>query len=398
MRLDDARLEKLLRDGESFCVEFKESLSRSALEDVREAVCAFANDLPDSDAPGVVFIGVRDDRTPIGIKITDEMLRQLSDIKDIITPQPSLLVEKRTLRGVDVAVITVLPSDSTPVRYKSKIHVRFGPRRSVATPQDERLLNEKRRMRDIPFDLQPVTGAGIGDLSLLQFHQGYLPSAVSAETLAANERSLKEQLAATKMIASADDPRATILGLLVLGNLPRDFIESAYIQFLRIDGDDWSDPIVDEQVIDGTISDIMLGTDQKLQSHIRTHVDITGSTLERRTYTYPFEALQQITRNAVMHRAYEQINAPVRITWLNDRIEIISPGRALIGLEDFWRIGRAFHRNPNLAEAMKNLGYVQRFGVGISIARRRLRENGNPDLEFDLAGDFVQATIRKAQA
>ena len=141
-----------------------------------------------------------------------------------------------------------------------------------------------------------------------------MPHAFSPEALEANERSLEQQLAATKMIVAADDPTPTILGLLVLGKQPRFFIESAYIQFLRIDGLDLAAPIIDEQVIDGTISDVLRRTDDKLRSHIRTRVDITSADLERRTSTYPLEALQQVTRNAVMHRAYEQTNAPVRIT------------------------------------------------------------------------------------
>lgn len=31
---------------------------------------------------------------------------------------------------------------------------------------------------------------------------------------------------------------------------------------------------------------------------------------------------------------------------------------------------------------MKNLGYVQRFGLGIELARQQLLKNGNPPLEF----------------
>ena len=41
---------------------------------------------------------------------------------------------------------------------------------------------------------------------------------------------------------------------------------------------------------------------------------------------YPIVALQQLVRNAIMHRDYETSNAPVRITWFNDRIEIQNPG------------------------------------------------------------------------
>ena len=401
MRLDDAKLEELRASGESFRVEYKQDLSGNAPTRIREAVCAFANDLPDSCQPGVVLVGVADSGEPAGLDITDELLTQLSDIKTDgnIVPPPSLFVEKRTLRGADVAVLTVLPSDSPPVRYRGDIHVRSGPRRGIATAQDERMLNEKRRAHDIPFDIQPVPSARMADLDLRVFEHEYLPRAFSTEALAANERSVEQQLAVTKMIAAFDDPTPTILGLLTLGTRPRDFIPGAYIQFLRVDGVSLADPIVDEQAIDGTITEVLGRSDDKLRAHIQVRVDFTSATLEQRIPTYPLEALQQITRNAVMHRTYEGTNAPARVVWFNDRIEVQSPGGAFgaVTRENFGQPGITDYRNPNLAEGMRTLGYVQRFGVGIATAKRLLTENGNSEPEFTVHDNFVQATIRECQ-
>ena len=56
------RPEELLRlfnDLESDRVERKESW-KSSKERIREAICAFANDLPDYGLAGVVFVGVKD--------------------------------------------------------------------------------------------------------------------------------------------------------------------------------------------------------------------------------------------------------------------------------------------------------------------------------------------------
>ena len=99
--------------------------------------------------------------------------------------------------------------------------------------QDERILNEKRRAHTLPFDIQPVPGATVSELSISRFEEEYLPQAFSAEILEANDRSMSQRLATTKMIASADDQTATVLGLLVLGKRPRDVIPNSYIQFLR---------------------------------------------------------------------------------------------------------------------------------------------------------------------
>jgi ATP-dependent DNA helicase RecG len=398
MIINDGDLESLLAEEESFRVERKETLNGSAPTAIRKAVCTFANDLPDSGKPGVVFVGVKNDGQPAHIQITDQILLKLSSIKTDgnIVPPPSMFVEKRTLKGAEVAVVTVLPSDSPPVRYKGVINVRIGPRKEVATAQDERILNEKRRYGNLPFDIQPVPGIGLSELNVRLFEEEYLIRAFSAEVLDGNERSVEQRLAATKMISSADDPTATILGLLILGKRPRDYIINSYIQFLRIDGTGLADDVIDEEAIDGTIPEILRNLDEKMKAHIHTRIDITGSDKELRTESYPLAALQQIARNALMHRTYEATNAPVRITWFNDRIEIHSPGGpyGVVTRENFGQPGMIDYRNPNLAEAMKVLGYVQRFGVGIANARKLLNEAGHPELEFIIEDNFVQAIIK----
>ncbi len=393
----DSELFQIIEDDESDRVEFKESLSGDAPGKIREAICAFANDLPRHEKPGFIFVGVRQDKTIVGLSVTDKLLRQLADMKTDgnIVPPPTLTIEKRILTGKEVAVVKVEPSNSPPVRYKGSIHIRIGPRRGIATVQDERILNEKRRYGDRPFDLYPIPTASISDLNLALFNYEYLPQAVSEEILAQNERSLNEQLAATKMITAADQPEPTVLGILTIGKNPQDFLYGAYIQFLKIDGDELSDPIVDSEDIRGAIPDQIRRLDDKLSAHNRIAVDFTSGPVEKRTETYPIEALRQITRNAIMHRTYEGTNSPVRVTWFNDRIEITSPGGAYGGVtaENFGQPDLADYRNPNLAEAMRTFGYVQRFGVGILISRKLLMEAGHPEPEFEILDNYVRATI-----
>ena len=393
----DEELLQIIETGESDAVEFKESLSGGASERIREAICAFANDLPDHRKPGLVLVGVKDDTTIGTTLITDELLRRLADMKTDgnIVPPPSLTVEKRVLRGKEIAIVTVQPSNSPPVRCRGAIHIRIGPRRGMATGQDERILNEKRRYGDRPFDLYPISSAGVSDLNLALFSYEYLPKAFSAEILEANERSLNEQLAATKMITTADDPTATVLGILAIGKTPQDFLPGAYVQFLRIDGSELADDIIDSLAIRGAIPEQVRRLDDKLMAHNRIAVDITSGPLEKRTALYPIEAVQQITRNAVMHRTYEGTNAPVRVYWYNDRIEVVSPGGAFgaVTAENFGEPGLVDYRNPNLADAMKTFNLVQRFGVGISITRRLLKKAGHPAPKFKIDNVNALATI-----
>lgn len=397
--MTDQELELLLKDIESDVVERKESLGGDARDTIRQAVCAFANDLPDHRKPGVVFVGVRDDGSCAGLPVTDELLLTLANMKTDgnVLPIPSMSVERKTLAGCDVAVVTVQPSDAPPVQYKGRIWVRTGPRRGIASAQDERILNEKRRHRDLPFDLHPIQHAKLEDLNRRLFEEDYLPSAFAADILEKNDRSYEQRLATCRMIQGVDQPVPTVTGCLVLGKRTRDLIPCAYIQFLRIDGTTLTDPIKDAEDIDGPIGQMISRLDQKLEAHIQTAVDLTAGPVEIRKPDYPLVAFQQFARNAVMHRTYESTNAPIRITWLNDRVEIQNPGGPFgqVTKQNFGKPGVTDYRNPHLAEAMKVLGYVQRFGVGIQLAQESLRKNGNPPAQFTVEDTFVHVEVKK---
>ena len=364
-------------------------------------MCAFANDLPNHQKVGVLFVGAKDDGAPSGLPITDRLLQTLADIRSDgnTVPPPTLIVEKRHLSGADMAVVTVQPADAPPVRFSGRIWVRIGPRRGIATAQEERILNEKRRHRDKAFDSHPIPGCPLNELNRIVFDNEYLTQAVAADVLAANARSYEERLASTGMIASVDDPTPTVVGVLTLGKSPRTWLPCAYVQFLRVRGTEWGGPVVDEQEIDGTLETTLRRLDDKLKATLTVSVDFTsGSTTEIRSSPYPLVALQQLCRNAVMHRTYEHTNAPVRVYWFDDRIEITNPGGpyGTVTQANFGQPGISDYRNPQIAGVLRTLGFVQRFGFGIAVARKSLADNGNPPLEFRVEPTMVLATLRKA--
>lgn len=399
--LTDAELTVLLDDLESDLAERKQAWAGDAPTKGCEAICAFANDLPNHQGPGVLFVGARDNGTPSGNAVTNDLLTTLADIRSNgqILPPPTLTVQKRQLKGADMAVVTVWPSNAPPVKYKGRIWIRVGPRRAIANAQEEAVLNERRRHRDLPFDAQPLPSCPFDELNRTEFEGEYLVRAFAPDVLEANERSYEQRLAACRMIATADAPTPTVLGVLAIGKTPRTWIPNAYIQFLRVSGVEWGDPITDEENIDGSLSTTLRRLDDKLKAHISVAVDITSSDTEKKTSSYPLSALQQLTRNAVMHRSYEGTNAPIRVYWFNDRIEIHSPGGpfGIVNAENFGTPGVTDYRNPHIAEAMKILGYVQRFGVGIATAKRALAENGNPPPEFVIEANTILVVVRQRQ-
>jgi ATP-dependent DNA helicase RecG len=395
--MDDQELISLLKDIESDRVERKASIAER--DKIRQAICAFANDLPNHQQPGVIFIGANDDGTCSNLTITDQLLLTLADMRSDgnIMPFPMMMVQKRIVKECELVVVIVEPSDAPPVRHKGRTYIRVGPRRAIATPEEERRLSEKRRFKDLPFDIQPVPSAGLKDLDLDLFSKVYLPSALPTEVLENNQRTIEQQLCSMRFVTADTYPKPTVLGILVVGKDPRQFIPGAYIQFLRIDGETLAEPIKDQKEIDGPLSEMLWMLDETFKAHISVASDVTTRPIEIRHPDYPLVALQQLARNSILHRTFEATNAPARITWFSDRIEIINPGGPYgqVNQENFGEPGITDYRNPHLAEALKNLGYVQRFGVGIQIARIELEKNGNPPPEFFAKDAHVLVIVRR---
>lgn len=395
--MDETELEHLFFDIESDRSERKEAPGDG--EKIRQAICAFANDMPNHNKPGVVFVGVDDKGRCANLSITDELLRNLAGMRSDgnIVPFPTLTVQKRILKGCELAVVIVQPADAPPVRYKGMTWIRVGPRRATASVEEERRLADKRKAKDLPFDLRPMHAASVADLDDDLFRRVYLPAALAREVLEQNDRSVEHQFLALRFVTVGEPVHPTVLGILVAGRSPADFVPGAYVQFLRLDGNELTDPIKSQSEIHGPLLELLNRVDDLLKANISTATNIVSQSREARWPDYPIAALQQVVRNAAMHRSYEATNAPIRITWFDDRIEVQNPGGPFgqVNRENFGEPGITDYRNPHLAEAMKNLGFVQRFGVGIAIARKEMKKNGNPPPEFDVQDAHVAAVLRR---
>ncbi len=394
--LTAAELVALFRDIEADRVERKREF-KSAADKIRQAICAFANDLADRRLPGIVFVGQNDDGTCAGIDVNDELLKALGGLRSDgkILPFPVMSVERKQIDGCTVAVIEVAPSTQPPVRVEGRTWIRVGPRRGTATLEEERRLAEKQVWRNLPFDSRPLLDASLEDLDLMRFETEYVPSATSAEIRRENGRSTEEKLRALRLVSREGKPVAA--AILLFGNNPRAYFPGAYIQFLRIDGPNLTDRILDQKEIGGTVPDQVRQCEELMRINLRTSAIIGGPKRQERS-DYPMEALEQLVRNAILHRSYDGSTMPVKIYWYSDRIEFINPGGLFgeVTPETVWQNVTAY-RNPLLAEGLKNLGVVDRFGFGLVKARKALEDNGNPPLGFQFEPNFTLFKVEPAR-
>lgn len=254
----------------------------------------------------------------------------------------------------------------------------------------------RRRSRNLPFDAQPVPGAKFDDLDLYLFERSHPRDVLNRDVPAADGRTVTERLSALRLITMDGVPTNT--GIMVLGIDPTEFLPGAYLQFLRIDGTDLTAPIIYECRLTTALPFLLRELDELLRLNIRTSVRIGDGLRDQRQPDYPLVALQQLTRNAILHRSYEG-TSPVRLTWYTDRVEIYSPGGpyGAVTVGNFGRPGVTDCRNPNLAEMMRGLDHLKKLGAGLPIAHLALKENGNPPAEFTADPAYVGVVVRETQ-
>jgi len=170
-------------------------------------------------------------------------------------------------------------------------------------------------------------------------------------------------------------------------------LPGAYIQFLRIEGDSLAAPVINDREMYGDLLTVLRELDAIVDAHLTQFPVAESSLRDRNVESYPRVAVRELLLNAVMHRDYAS-TAPLRITWMEDRIEIQSPG-GLYGEASPANFPRqTSYRNPVIAEALKALGYVNRYGRGVLRAQKALANNGSPPAEFQFDAGYVLATIR----
>ena len=377
-------LQKILSDTESYHIE--KTVATDNMDKFSQAICAFSNDVADSKKKGYLIIGVRDNGELAGLQVDDKLLLQISNIRTDgnILPQPVMTVEKFSFTQGDVLVVEVTPSQVPPVRYRGRIWVRVGPRKSIATEAEEKLLTERRLSNIRTFDAMPCLGTTLEDLDITLFKKEYLSKAVAEDILQEDKRTIEEQMASLGLY----DLRyqcPTNAAIVLFGNNPERFLHGAYIQYVRFKGLDRAGDIINEHKFSGNLCKVLPRIDVFVETSIAQKRPIPISVLREKTVSkYPYWATRELLMNAIMHRDY-QSNAPVAFYEYDDRIEIQNAGGLYgkVSANNFPNVSD--YRNPFIAEAMKVLGYVNRFSRGVYRVQKELEENGNGKASFDFS-------------
>lgn len=232
------------------------------------------------------------------------------------------------------------------------VYVRLG---STNRQADRELIAELQRSVDgIAFDALPMPELSIDDLDL-----------TTAQALFGDTRRLDAQsLRTLKLLINYQGREVPTKGAVLLFGKQRTFhFADAWIQCGRFFGTekiDIFDHIDINAPLPKAVDEVMLF----LKKHAFRGADL--SEIRRKdVWSIPLGILREAVINAIVHADYSQRGAPIRVVFLDDRIEIENPGLFLPGLtlEDI-KQGTSKIRNTVIARVFRELHLIEQWSSG----------------------------------
>ncbi len=322
---DAANLWKQVALGEDTGLEFKEvrfrgtRVTASQRDALADEVAAFAN----ADG-GRLVLGVMDDRRPQALDAS-QLDRLVSLVGEICTDSIKPAVDYRVFRvavpapGKGGVLVVDVPEGFTVHRSPGGHLRRRGDSRRQMDAAEIRRTSFLRGQSDAAStDTQVVQRTGIASLQPRLWRR-YLSSRVKDP----------DDIALTKLKFVKDDAsgtaRATVAGVLLASDDPREWLPNAWIQAVCYAGEQ---PDASRQL---DVRDIVGPLDQQIREalhfvirnrRVAAYKDPARVDVPQFSERAVFEAVV----NAVVHRDYAVSGSRIRLFMFNDRLELYSPG------------------------------------------------------------------------
>lgn len=375
-------------------IEFKEGLDQG---DIEKTIVALANDYHDQGG-GTIVLGVsQKERALKGLQgSSDECQLRIADVCRGGAVVPPVVADIRSVPVPDggfLVIVAISQGERRPYRARGICYIRVGSSTRQATFDEE--LSLRRRSRSSTFDKTAVNGCDLEAIDFPSF-QAYLRERMSEDTRVIDER-VPEQIMVHLGFAQQSGERLTptAAAVFLFGKEPQKWFPNSSIEFIRFDGKDEADDILTRNEVRGRLGDIQLLCQNLVEANM-ARASVFGERSWRREdiVEYPYGALREAILNAIVHRDYENQTARTSIKMFDDRIEIISPG-GLYGIVNPGNFGTGVvdHRNPEVAEALRTLGYVERVGRGIPLIKKVMQQNASPEPRFEFGAGYVRVVL-----
>ncbi|MBI2143866.1 putative DNA binding domain-containing protein [Candidatus Woesearchaeota archaeon] len=379
--MDAETLKKIIAEGENVEVELKQSFH--SVQDIAKDICAFAN-----TQGGLLILGVKDNGTIEGLKgELDKVQQQISNANSMIHSAPLISVEILSLDNKKVVVAAVHKADSSIFHsVEGVIYVRIGS--TIQRLEGQSIVEFLRNRQILLFDEAIEPSARLEDIDLRKV-RAYMEKRGQPALL--DSHSLKDFLISKKLVSLQPDMKLKSAALLFFAKDVQQFYPYTQIKLVRFDGSEPIKVLAYEdakgslpQLIDHSVNFVMRFVPKEF---------VIKDTQREEIPALPEEAVREAVINAVAHRDYFNKNE-VQISVFDDRVEITNPGGLPEGMSKELLGALSIQRNPKIYQFLKDYGYMEGIGSGISKMYSLMRESRLNNPEFITTKEFFRAILR----
>lgn len=369
--MDKKEVNIILKEGEGYKIEFKESISG-----LEKELAAFAN-----ASGGKIFLGVTDDGKIKGIKITNELKSRIQDVANNCRPGIKIFLE----RFDEILIIIVREGEDKPYECSSGFYKRIGPNSQKMTRNE--ILDFFKSEGKIRFDelIEPKFNypKDFDKKRLMTFLKlAELSKSIATETILVNLDVAEKQ----------EGLYFNNSGVLFFAKAPQRFIPwSVYTVALFKDraGVD----IIDRKELEGSLFEIVEEVMKFVRLYAKVAYRFTGKPRRENVYEYPFEAIREAVINSVMHKNYFEHGHNNILRFLPDRIRI----------ENYWQkppnfvLGKTvFRRNHIIADLFARIHFGEKMGTGFERIKEVCKKENAPFPEIEFNENYFNVTFRQS--
>lgn len=371
--MDKNERDIILKEGEGYKIEFKESLSG-----LEKELVAFAN-----SSGGRIFLGVTDEGKIKGININNELKSKIQDIANNCRPKIKISVERYN----SILIINVRESQDKPHECSLGFYKRIGPNSQKMT-RDE-LLEFFKSEGKIRFDelIEPKFSYP-KDFDRNRFQRFLQLAGISKIDNAG-------KMFASLGVAEKQEGRFYFnnAGVLFFAQEPQKFI-SWSVYTIALFKDNAGVDIIDRKEIEGSLFEIVEEVMKFVRLYSKVAYRFAGKPQRENIYEYPFDAIREAVINSVMHKYYFEHGHNNILRFLPDRIRI----------ENYWQkpshfiLGKTvFRRNHLIADLFAKIHFGEKMGTGFERIREICKKENTPFPEIEFNENYFYVTFRQSE-
>lgn len=352
MKLND--IISLIKNGENEMVEFKERMTRN----IHHEITAMAN-----AKGGVILIGVNDRGEIVGTDTKRDKEVVSSSIQSI-TPPPAMNIETHSFGSKKVLIIHVARSDSL-CSIGGVVHIRIGT--SIRPLSLQEILILTTELGTFEWDSIPVLPRS----EISQDHSdAFFKAYERARGIFIDEKDRDRFLRSRGAIKN---DKLTNAGVLIFTPSSEHLAQSVIRIIFTEQG-----TTTGEMVFKGPVWKAVDDSYEAIVREVNRRKVLKGTKMVN-LLDIPTRILREALINAVVHRNYS-VQADVLVFMDRSSISIKNPGGLLPGVD----INDPIHipRNPSLCNLMYDMGYIERYGSGLTMMRDESK--GRPGFHLDI--------------